>query len=224
MTQTGKDHDRDPEDAMTAVPREGMAAIGGIIRGRRSVRGFKPDPVPREIVVAAIEAAGWAPSPHGRQPWRFAVVETPPRRTALADAMAATWDAQLRLDGQDEATVRRRLERSRERLVIAPVLVVPCLYLDDLDVYPDPDRQQAETVMAIQSLGAAVQNFLLSIFAAGFDAGWMCAPLFCPDIVRDALGLDASLHPHALIPVGYAAQAPVRRERIPVENLIVEWL
>ena len=32
--------------------------------------------------------------------------------------------------------------------------------------------------MAIQSLGAAVQNFLLQIHASGYDAGWMCAPLF----------------------------------------------
>jgi nitroreductase len=77
--------------------------------------------------------------------------------------------------------------------------------------------------MAIQSLGAAVQNLLLSLYAAGLDAGWMCAPLFCPEIVRDALGLDVALIPHALIAVGYAAKEPVRRERLPLEQLIVSW-
>lgn len=197
--------------------------LAAVIRGRRSVRAFLPDPVPGEVVRNAIEAAGWAPSPHGRQPWRFAVVERPERRAGLAEAMAATWDEQLRLDGQDEAIVRIRLEKSKQRLVEAPVLVIACLYLADLDVYPDQDRQEAERLMAIQSFGAAVQNFLLSVYAAGFDAGWMCAPLFCPEVVRDYLGLDAGLIPHALLPVGRAAKDPVRRARLPMGELIVQW-
>ena len=113
------------------------------------------------------------------------------RRDALADAMAETWRTQLRLDGQDEAIVEARLEKSRDRLQRAPVLIIPCLYLAGLDIYPDADRQQAEETMAVQSLGAAVQNLLLSLYAAGVDGGWMCAPLFCPDVVQAALGLDA---------------------------------
>jgi coenzyme F420-0:L-glutamate ligase/coenzyme F420-1:gamma-L-glutamate ligase len=77
--------------------------------------------------------------------------------------------------------------------------------------------------MAVQSLGAAVQNLLLSLYAAGIDGGWMCAPLFCPDVVQAALGLDATLDPHALIAVGYAASDPVRRPRLPLDELIVDW-
>jgi PPOX class probable F420-dependent enzyme len=197
--------------------------LRSVVRDRRSVRSFLPDQVPATVVRNAIEAAGWAPSPHGRQPWRFAIVERPERRAGLADAMAATWDEQLRLDGQDEGIVRIRLEKSKHRLIEAPVLVIPCLYLADLDVYPDPDRQEAERVMAIQSIGSAIQNFLLSISASGFDAGWMCAPLFCPEVVRDYLELDAALTPHALLPVGKAAKDPVRRPRRPVDELIVDW-
>jgi F420 biosynthesis protein FbiB-like protein len=151
------------------------------------------------------------------------VVERPERRAGLAEAMAATWDEQLRLDGQDEEIVRVRLEKSKQRLIEAPVLVIPCLFLAELDIYPDPDRQAAEEIMAIQSLGSAVQNFLLSIYTAGFDAGWMCAPLFCPEVVRDYLGLDERLTPHALLPVGKAAKDPVRRPRRPVDELIVDW-
>jgi coenzyme F420-0:L-glutamate ligase / coenzyme F420-1:gamma-L-glutamate ligase len=195
----------------------------GIVQGRRSVRAFAPTPIPRGVVEQAIAAAGWAPSPHGRQPWRFAVVERPERRLALADAMAATWEEQLNLDRQEAAIVQIRLAKSRERLLTAPVLIVPCLYLADLDVYPDLDRQAAETTMAIQSIGAAIQNLLLAIYANGLDGGWMCAPLFCPDVVRDTLGLADGLIPHALIPVGYAAKDPVRRDRLPLDRLIASW-
>jgi PPOX class probable F420-dependent enzyme len=197
--------------------------LTGLVQGRRSVRAFSTRPVSPEVIRQAIATAGWAPSPHGRQPWRFAVVEWQERKVALADAMAATWEAQLNLDGQAAEIVQLRLAKSRERLLTAPVLIVPCLYLADLDVYPDADRQAAETTMAIQSLGAAIQNLLLALYAAGLDGGWMCAPLFCPDVVRDSLGLAPDLIPHALIPAGYAAKDPVRRDRLPLDRLIVSW-
>ncbi len=204
------------------LPRSGDLA--SLVRGRRSVRSFSERPVSRGVIEDAIAAAGWAPSPHGRQPWRFAVVESAERRRALADAMAATWRDQLNLDGQSPEIVRHRLDRSRERLITAPVLVIPCLSLKELDVYPDADRQTAEATMAIQSLGAAIQNILLTVYAAGLDSGWMCAPLFCPDIVRDALELPETMTPHAILPIGYAAKDPVRRPRRPVDELIVAWV
>ena len=211
------------EGSVDAAARPGQDALAALAQGRRSVRAFETRPVPREIVEAAIAAAGWAPSPHGRQPWRFVVIESQARREALADAMAETWREQLRLDGQDEATVEARLEKSRDRLRRAPVLVLTCLYLAGLDVYPDPARQAAEATMAVQSLGAAVQNLLLALYAAGVDGGWMCAPLFCPDVVRATLGLGPGLDPHALIAVGYAAADPLRRPRLPLDALIVDW-
>ena len=207
--------------AVDAAPR-GLP-FPALARARRSARRFRPDPVPRAIVEELITAAGLAPSPHGRQPWRFAVVARPEARRALADAMGATWTAQLALDGQDAATITTRLDNSRQRLLTTPVLIIPCLYTADLDRYPDPDRQAAEETMAIQSLGAAIQNLLLAATARGLDTGWMCAPLFCPDVVRDTLGLASGLVPHALIQLGWAARESPRRERLPLERLLVQY-
>jgi coenzyme F420-0:L-glutamate ligase / coenzyme F420-1:gamma-L-glutamate ligase len=194
-----------------------------IVKGRRSVRRYQERPVPRAALLEMLEAARWAPSPHGRQPWRFAVLTTDEPRRALADAMGDEWRRQLALDGQDAATIETRLRKSRERILAAPTLIVPCLYLADLDVYPDADRNVAEATMAVQSLGCAIQNMLLVAYARGLDTGWMCAPLFCPPVVADALGLDPALTPHALITVGYAAADPVRRPRLPLEQLIVRF-
>lgn len=198
-------------------------ALEDVIPGRRSVRAFAPGRVPRHLIERAIEAAGWAPSPHGRQPWQFVVLESLERRSELADAMAASWREQLTLDDQPQGVVDIRLAKSRERMLSASLLILPCLYLDDLDNYPDAERQEAERLMAIQSIGAAIQNLLLSLYADGLDAGWMCAPLFCPGVVRETLGLDASLIPHAMLPVGYAAKEPVRRPRRSLDELIAGW-
>lgn len=187
------------------------------------MRKLLPEPVPAAVIREAIEAAGWAPSPHGRQPWRFAVIESEVVKERLAAALAHAWQAQLALDGQQEAVTAIRLRKSQERITSAPAIVVASLYLAELDQYSDPERVEAERVMAIQSLGAAVQNLLLSIFAAGYDAGWMCAPLFAPNVVRDVLELDEALIPQALLPIGKAAAAPTRRPRLPVEQLITRW-
>jgi len=195
-----------------------------VIPGRSSVRAFRPDPVPGELIRNAIEAAGWAPSPHGTQPWRFAVIESSETRDRLANAMAATWRDQLRQDGEHPEKIEHRVRRSQERLTTAPVVVILCLYLEHAADYPDAERQEAEELMAVQSLGAAAQNFLLALHAQGLDAGWMCAPLFCPDLVRDVLGLAAQLIPHAMFPVGRMAAPPKRRPRLAVDELIAEWI
>ncbi len=192
------------------------------IRGRRSVRRYLTKDVPEEAVERVLEAARWAPSPHGRQPWRFAVVRRDETKGRLAEAMGAEWRLNLEMDGQSPQIVERRLEGSRRRLLDAPVLILLCLYLEDLDAYPDPARQENETTIAVQSLGAAAQNALLAAYGAGLDAGWMCAPLFAPNKVVEALGLDPALVPHALLTLGYAeGDPPKRRERRPLEELVV---
>lgn len=197
--------------------------LAAIIKGRRSVRKYQDRPVPRELIMEVLEAARWAPSPHGRQPWRFVVLTRMERKQRLADAMGDEWRRQLAFDGQDAATIEIRRQKSHNRILHAPAIIIPCLYLDDLDVYPDADRNAAEATMAIQSLGCAVQNMLLMAYSLGLDCGWMCAPLFCPPVVVAALGLDPALTPHALITLGYAAADPVRRERLPLDELVVQF-
>jgi len=197
--------------------------LATLLRGRRSVRKFRDRPVPRELIEQILEAARWAPSPHGRQPWRFIVLTRPELKNLLADRMGETWRHNLQMDGQDSGVVNLRLDKSRQRILNAPVIILPCLYLEDLDRYPDERRQADETTMAIQSIGAAIQNMLLMAYDLGLDAGWMCAPLFCPEIVCDALNLDTRLIPQAMLTVGYAAADPQRRERLPLSNLIVRF-
>jgi coenzyme F420-0:L-glutamate ligase / coenzyme F420-1:gamma-L-glutamate ligase len=197
--------------------------LASLMRGRRSVRKYATRPVSRELIEHILEAGRWAPSPHGRQPWRFVVLTREAAKTQLAEDMGETWQQNLRMDGQDEKIVNIRLEKSRQRILNAPVIIVPCLYLEDMDHYPDEKRQDDETIMAIQSIGAAIQNMLLMAYDLGLDSGWMCAPLFCPEVVCSSLDLDKRLIPQALITVGYAATDPQRRERLPLSSLIVRF-
>lgn len=206
---------------VTQSARSGDLAT--LMRRRRSVRQYQDRPVERALIEQILEAARWAPSPHGRQPWRFVVLTRHEIKERLADRMGDTWQRELQMDGQGEEIVAIRMRKSRERIINAPVVIIPCLYPKDLDRYPDERRQADEKIMAIQSLGAAIQNMLLMAYELGLDGGWMCAPLFCPEIVCEALNLDTRLIPHALITVGYAAADPKRRERLPLSSLIVHF-
>ncbi|EFO80790.1 nitroreductase [Oscillochloris trichoides DG-6] len=193
------------------------------IQGRRSVRAFRPDAVNPAHLAAMIDAAAWAPSPHGRQPWRFVILTQAAIKQQLAAVMGTTWRTHLAQDGLDAASIERRYQRSLQRISQAPAIIIACLYLEDLDPYPDAQRQAAETTMAIQSLGCAIQNMLLTAYALGLGTGWMCAPLFCPHEVRSCLNLAADLHPHALIPVGYPAHIPTPKPRHNGNKLVIEW-
>lgn len=197
--------------------------LATLLRSRRSVRKYQTQPVPRKLIEQMLEAARWAPSPHGRQPWRFVVLTRQEAKAQLAESMGHTWRQNLEMDGQDAEIVHLRLEKSHQRILRAPAIIIACLYLEDLDRYPDEKRQADETTMAIQSLGAAIQNMLLMAYNVGLDTGWMCAPLFCPEVVCEALALDKRLIPHALITVGYAAADPHRRERLPLSTLVVRF-
>jgi len=198
-------------------------SLATLLQNRRSVRKYQNRPVSPEFIEQILEAARWAPSPHGRQPWRFAVLTAQKLKLRLADKMGSMWQQNLQMDGQDAEIVNVRLEKSRQRILNAPAIIIPCLYLEDLDHYPDERRQSDEKIMAIQSIGAAIQNMLLMAYDLGLDTGWMCAPRFCPEIGCEVLDLDPRLIPQALITVGYAAADPQRRERLPLSSLIVRF-
>jgi len=56
-----------------------------LAKTRRSIRRYRPDPVPESTLLEVIEAARWAPSAVNSQPWHFLIVADPARRASLAD-------------------------------------------------------------------------------------------------------------------------------------------
>jgi nitroreductase len=90
----------------------------------------------------------------------------------------------------------------------------------DMDRYGDEQRNLNEYIMAAQSTAMAGQNLLLAAHEAGLGACWMCAPLFCPDVVRDVLNLPEDWQPQALIPLGYPAETR-EKTRHPLEASVL---
>lgn len=186
---------------------------------RRSIRRYRPDPVPRPLLEQLLTAAVWAPSAHNRQPWRFVVITGRPLKERLAGAMGMKLRADLTADGAPPDVIEKDVNRSYSRITAAPALILVALTVADMDRYPDETRQQNEWLMAVQSTAMAGQNLLLAAHALGLGACWMCAPLFCPDVVRQTLALPADWQPQGLVTVGYPAEQR-QKSRQPLTSVV----
>ncbi|MGE5223463.1 MAG: nitroreductase family protein [Omnitrophica WOR_2 bacterium] len=97
------------------------------IQKRRSIRHFKPDPVPDDLVRKLLDAARLAPSGGNCQPWKFIIVSNPETRVELA--CACTYSTP-----RDENIYQRWIAD-------APVVIVACGYEREATVrYYDGDR------------------------------------------------------------------------------------
>jgi F420 biosynthesis protein FbiB-like protein len=190
-----------------------------ILRSRRSVRRFTPQPIPESLLRQVLEAVTWAPSAHNRQPWRLAVLTSPDARLRLAERMGADFRQSLLEDGLDPNTVAEQVQRSYQRILSAPAAILFSLDTTMEDSYPDAFRQRAERLMSVQSLAMAGENLLLAAHAAGLGGVWVCAPLFAPQAARLALDLPESWEPQGLVLLGYPAAPGQARPRRPLDKI-----
>jgi F420 biosynthesis protein FbiB-like protein len=130
--------------------------------------------------------------------------------------MGRAWMSDMLKDGvqKDKAEEIVRAE-SLERITKSPIIIIVCLTMEDMHKYPDRRRRRAEYLMGVQSVAAYIQTLLLSAHHYGLGACWVCAPLFCPSVVKRVLGLPRNIEPQAMITIGYADEKPTpppRRE------------
>ncbi|MHB8732966.1 MAG: nitroreductase family protein, partial [bacterium] len=151
-----------------------VAAVPALLLTRRTVRFYKADPVPEELVHALLEAAAAAPTAHNAQPVRYVVIRSPEAKQRLADQMGRRWRRDLERSGTPEASIKVELRFSTRRFSDAPVLVLVGYTMAEMDVYPDRARRSAEQVMAVQSAAAGIQNLLLAASANSLGACWCC--------------------------------------------------
>jgi coenzyme F420-0:L-glutamate ligase / coenzyme F420-1:gamma-L-glutamate ligase len=201
-------------DGTTAV-----RSLRGLFAGRRSIRRYLPLPVARELIDSLLEAATAAPSAHNRQPWRFLIIESETTKQKLARAMGGRLRADRLRDGDPVDAIEADVSRSHARLTNAPVLVLVCMTMADMDRYADERRNRAERLMAVQGTAMAAQNLLLAAHATGLGAGSMCAPLFCPETVSAALALPPDWEPQTLVTLGYAADQGKPFRRRPLDEV-----
>jgi F420 biosynthesis protein FbiB-like protein len=194
--------------------------LHAFLRSRRSIRHFKPDPVPHDCIQRILDTAIFAPSAHNLQPWRFAVITSTATKSRLAEAITARFRQDMIIDGVPEADIQERVERTVRRAGQAPVIIILCR--DTTQIKPEQDslRLQKEALMGTQSVALAGLQLLLAAHAEGLGGTWICWPLFTPDETRHALGLVKEWEPQGMLFLGYPDETPEIPDRNSLQEVV----
>jgi dehydro coenzyme F420 reductase / coenzyme F420-0:L-glutamate ligase / coenzyme F420-1:gamma-L-glutamate ligase len=187
---------------------------------RRSVRQFSDEPVPPDLLEAAVAEALTAPAPHHTRPVRFVWLRTAATRTRLLDRMKDKWRTDLAGDGKPTDSIDRRVGRG-QILYDAPEVVIPMLVPDGAHPYPDAERTDAEHTMFTVAVGAAVQALLVALAVRGVGSCWIGSTIFAADLVRAELELPPDWEPLGAIAIGYAAQPAESRDPVNPGDLLI---
>jgi coenzyme F420-0:L-glutamate ligase/coenzyme F420-1:gamma-L-glutamate ligase len=188
-----------------------------IIKSRRSIRKFVRKQVKFEIIEKLLTSGCWAPSPHNSQPWRFVILGQDELKRKLSIGMGERLKEDLKKDRLPLKMIDRRIRRSLNLINRAPVLILVCLSKEGLHVYPDSRRNRIEEYMALQSIGASIQNILLETHSMGLGACWISAPIFCPKLVVKTLKIPKGWSPTALLLLGYPNEKPKTPSRFKIK-------
>jgi len=144
-----------------------------VIRTRRSIRSYRSEPVPEEVLNRVLEAARIAPSGDNRQPWRFIVVK-------------------------DEGLKRRLVPACGNQSFIAeaPVVVVAC----GRNIDYDRGRYMGGFSMLVD-VSIAFTHLVLAARAEGLGTCWIGD--FSNEEVKRVLGVPEGANVVAVTPLGY---------------------
>jgi len=165
------------------------------LKQRRTVRKFRPDPIPQDTLDVLLEAAMWAPSHANLQPWDFVVIG-PQARARLLELFRVKAD-ELLADPDLPPPRRAGITALREDFGGAALMVAV------VSRPPADDLQRVENPL---SAAAAVQNLCLAAWDAGIGAVWLSFGVAPP--VRSILKVEEGASVVALLAMGYPADVP----------------
>lgn len=199
-----------------AMRKMSSETLHTFLRSRRSIRRFRPDPVPAAVIERILATATHAPSAHNLQPWRFALVAETASRAQLGETLVTALRADMAAEGAPSAEIEARARRSLQRLNEAPVVVLLCRDLTAVRA-----RKPQDEIMSIQSVANAATYLLLAAHAEGLGGNWICWPLYAQEAVQAALGLPEPWQPQALFFLGYADETPQEKALKPLEDIVM---
>lgn len=191
------------------------------MKGRQSIRKFRKDPVPREKILKMVEAASWAPSAGNAQNVSFIVVQDP----AMLSKMKGIVDEILsRVTGKD---VPPDKVNYHNLFAAAPaaVCVVGTPYESATDRNlreKDPERHKMRRYQVnagLQSVAAAITQFLLAAHSLGFGTCWMTGPLLAKPELESALSIRVPEELLAVIALGKPESVPPKPSRKAPEEI-----
>jgi nitroreductase len=200
---------------------------------RRSIRKWKCDLVPEELLLQAIEAASLSPNSGGKQTYKCYVITNPAKIAAIGQAVQEVSDylASLCKEASDMETVERwRAKSSFFAKALAIIVMSAFIYqsvsdklqesnIDDQRVV-EINRGRQIAASRIQTVGAFVDHLLLALHTLGLGAVWMAGPAQAKKAIEKIIGIDAKEDFVTLIPVGYPDEQPMTPPRKRLDEFV----
>ncbi len=187
-----------------------MTDVFDLIRNRRSIPRFQPDPVPREVIERMLEAATWAPNHHLTEPWEFYVLE----EAAREPFAAIRRDFRRTLFPNPDAP---EAQKAAEK-IYQTTLATPVIIMVTTQVSADPVLNEDDFAATF----CAIQNMLLVAASRGIGTYLRTGGLVRDPTLRAFLDLDEDRRAVGILYVGYPAVVPERR-RTPYQQK-THWL
>ena len=210
-----------------------MEALEKLIKGRRSIRKWKPEDVSDELLKKAVELGVWAPNGGNYQGWHFIIVKNRELIRKMADSLqsvidkVASWP-EAQAWPEEINRYRKNGAFFRNAPVCMGVFITEYQSLMDRVLKTreafDPEakeilsfRRSAPT--AIQSAAAAITTMLLVFHHFGLGACWLGAPLHAKRQIETLLGAPKNFALIGLVAVGYPDESP-QIDRKPVDQVL----
>jgi len=162
------------------------------IRTRRSIRKYKDKQIPWENVATILEAGKYAPSAGNLQNWKFIVIKSDEKRTAIVKACL-----------------------QQEWMEIAPIFIVVVAEPKKAEQYYGTRGARLYT---LQGCAAAIENMLLTAHNLGLGSCWVGA--FDEDDLWRILGLPEDISVQGIITIGYADETPEVLPKHRIEHIV----
>lgn len=198
-----------------------MISLEAAIRGRRSVRRFRPGDVSRETIVGLLELAAWAPSAGNRQDWLFTVVTSKATKGAMAEAVRRRWREIVEANRTAGfiAEVERYAARFADFEAAPAVVLFSARRPDDVQRHLIGDADAAAAAGSAASAAMAAQNFMLAATAAGLGTCCMTGALAARASLGRLAGLGRKEEIVCLVTLGWPEEAPAPPRRRPLEQI-----
>lgn len=192
-----------------------------LIVKRKSTRSFLSEPMIDDAdIMRLIESARWAPSASNQQPWHFLIIKGT-RPAELTDIVLERFDRFCATlpdtpEAKRVSTFRNYMSFMGTAPVLIGVLSEPYKsFLDNLlaPVGMEKPWRTEDVHPAALSIGAAIQNMLLTAESLDYATCWLTGPLLAQDELESALDVRKPRHLVSLIAVGKQADNPVRARR-----------
>jgi nitroreductase len=202
-----------------------MLTTKDAIEQRRSIRRFKPDPIPDEQIMALLDAARLAPSGSNAQPWRFKIVKD--QRTKEKLAQAAYDQAFIAgapvvvvccadITGYLDGTVSGIQDLGKIKAVEERIMKI---ILDRVDQMKSVKAEEIGQRIAL-NVAIAIEHMILRALDFGLGSCWV--RLIHEQMVKDIFGWGENIFVVALLPIGYPAESPPSRKRLQLEDILIE--